>query len=153
MGATALINLERLGELIETAQAYSCEISDDVISITSLETGSQFIAEIFDDSVQIRQAVFFDYAELNASQKSNLQHLCSMMNERFSLTKIFVDRWNVVVTASDIYSLHVNYGYLDTILGQVEKMSLSALAAIELSSAGDRILNSEDLDGIFSCKH
>ncbi|MCP5396181.1 MAG: hypothetical protein H6918_05515 [Sphingomonadaceae bacterium] len=152
MGTPPVITLEKLAELIGSMQAYSCEISDDILRITCLDTESQFIAEMFDNSVQLRQAVFFEYNDLNERSKFDIQNLCSMMNERFSLTKLFVDRWGVLVNASDIFSSHVECNYLNIVLGQVEHMSLSILSAIELSDAENRPLNDADLDGIFSYK-
>jgi hypothetical protein len=136
---------ELAGNLTNSAR-FSATINDALLLVTNLETGSEYIIEEFDGSFQVRQAICFDCLEWTGEELLSLYGLCSLANERFSGCKMFVDRWGVLVMASDVLATAASVEFIEIILGQIEFMSQAMLGLVETIRERGAAITEDEID-------
>jgi hypothetical protein len=109
----------------ELAENYSAKRDGEVLLVQNANTQSEFVIEQFGNSLQVRQAVWFDCLELSDAETARLYQLCSEMNGRFSGCKSYVDQWGTLITAADIVEESANPRIVEVVLGQVEFVSVA----------------------------
>jgi hypothetical protein len=125
---------------------YSAQLDDGILRIQSSQTGSEYILEPFEQSAQIRQAVWFDCHEFSEDDLSGVYVLCSMMNERFSGCKCYIDKWGVLITAADVLDRGMAIELIETVLSQIEFVSQAMLDLVETLRAERRLVTEEEID-------
>lgn len=125
---------------------YSAQLDDGVLRIRDSETESEYVLEAFEQSAQIRQAVWFDCHELYDDDLSRVYMLCSMMNSRFSGCKCYIDQWGVLTTAADILGPNIEIEFVEIVLGQVEFISLAMLSLVETMRLERRLITQGEID-------
>ena len=138
--------LDDIREGLAKGTYYSTEHDEEVLLIKDRETGSEFIVEAFEQSLQIRQTVKFDCQELPEAELSRIYVLCSMINERFSGCKSYLDQWWALTTAADILDLAVTVAHVEIVLGQIEFISLAMLDLVEIMKAEQRLVTDEEVN-------
>jgi hypothetical protein len=140
------MRLDELRSGLTSSGRFSAAISDGLVRVASVETGSEFVVEEFDGSFQVRQALCFDCLEWPPQEILSLYGLCSMANERFSGCKMFVDRWGALVMASDILGSVASVALVEIILDQTEFMSQAMLGLVETIRGRGSAITDEELD-------
>jgi hypothetical protein len=138
--------LEEIGRQLSRGGAYLAEPEDGVLYIRELDSSSEYNLELFGDSAQIRQGVQFDCDELPADELSRILLLCSMMNARFSGCKSYVDQWGVLLTTADILGPDLPVDFIETVLNQIEFISLAMLGLLELMERQGRIVTEAEIE-------
>src|ERR1700712_578288 len=144
------MTLDDIRLIVEKVPNFSCAINDDVLRIENMDTESQFVSEIGGDIIQIRQAGKFDCDAKLENEFIRLLKLCSAINERFTLTKSFIDRWGVLITSCELLTANFTESEISIYLDQVEFMSLSILSLLKIMETEDREILEGDIDPIFS---
>lgn len=140
------MRIDELASGLPTSGRFAAAIDDDLVLVRSLETDSKYIVEEFDGSFQVRQAVYFGCLEWSSEELLFLYGLCSMVNRRFSGCKLFVDRWGVLVMASDILGAVASIELIEIILDQTEFMSQATLGLVEAIRERGSAITDEELD-------
>jgi len=146
------MTLDDMRMLVENLPDFSCVIDGDVLRIENIDTESQFISEIGGDIIQIRQAVKFDCDKITENELFSLLRLCSSINERFSLTKSFIDHWGVLITSCELHIPNLRESEFSLYLDQVEFMSLSMLSLLKIMETEGREILEGDIDAILSVR-
>ena len=140
------MRFEEISQHLSQRGVYSAQLRDGILRISNLENASEYILEAFEQSVQIRQAVWFDCHELPEEDLDRVYVLCSMMNERFSGCKSYVDQWGALITGADILSQAVAIDFIETVLGQVEFVSQAMLGLVETLRLERRFITRKEVD-------
>lgn len=140
------MELEKIRQGLMQGGRYSASEDDGILMIRASENGSEYSLEEFDGSAQIRQAVWFDCHELPEEELSRLHVLCSMMNQRFSGCKSYIDRWGALTTAADILGPEIAMDFIEVVLGQVEFISQAMLELAETIRSEQRLVTSNEID-------
>jgi hypothetical protein len=119
------MQLEEIAVGLGVQGYYTGEMDEGMLIVRNSDTLSEFIVESFDRSLQIRQAAWFECDKLAESDRNRFYAICSMVNERFSGCKCFIDEWGTLVTAADIIEHDFGLDYVETLLGQVEFISVA----------------------------
>jgi hypothetical protein len=125
---------------------YSAHEDDGILIIGSLDNDSEYVLEPFESSLQIRQAVWLDCHDIPEAELSRIYVLCSLMNARFSGCKSYVDQWGALTTGADILGPDIPIDFIETILNQVEFISLAMLDLAETMRSEQRLVTSEEID-------
>jgi hypothetical protein len=125
---------------------YSAQRDDGILKIRNSEAGSEYILETFGQSVQIRQAIWFDCHELAQDDVNRIYVLCSMMNERFSGCKCCIDQWGALITLADILGPDIAIEAIETVLDQVEFVSQAMLGLVETMRLERRLVAPDEID-------
>ncbi len=141
-----VMRLEEIGRQLSEGGAYGAEEDEGLLHIRDLESGSEYDLELFAESLQIRQAVRLDCHDLPADELNRIYVLCSMMNERFSGCKSYVDQWGALLTAADMLGPDVAIESIETVLNQVEFISLAMLVLMETMERERRPVTDEEVD-------
>lgn len=141
-----MIHFEEICERLSQGGHYSARLEDGILRIRDSEISSEYVLEAFEQSAQIRQAVWFDCHEFSPEDLNRLYALCSMMNERFSGCKSYVDQWGVLITAADILGPDIAEDLVETLLGQVEFVSQAMLGLVETFRSERRLVTAEEID-------
>lgn len=140
------MNLDELAKGLSESGRYSAEIDGGVLRVRNLGTESEYVVEGFDGSLQVRQAVCFDCLKMSDSELSSIHSLCFKVNERFSGCKNYIDRWGVLLTTSDILAEVATTEFVETILNQVEFVSLGMLELVEAARTRKQAITDGDVD-------
>lgn len=146
------MTLDDIRMLVEKVPNFSCAIDGDVLRIENIDTQSQFISEIGGDIIQIRQAVKFDCDTISENELIRLLKLCSSVNERFTLTKSFIDHWGVLITSCELHTANLRESEFSLYLDQVEFISLSVLSLLKIMETEGREILEGDIDAILSAR-
>jgi len=146
------MTLDDVRMVVEKVPNFSCAIDGGVLRIENMDTQSQFISEIGGDIIQIRQAVKFDCDTKTENEFLKLLKLCSSINERFTLTKSFIDRWGVLITSCDLYAGNLHETDFSLSLDQIEYISLSILSLLKIMETEGREILESDIDAILSVR-
>jgi hypothetical protein len=143
------MNLVKIAEVISRTGRHSSHIDESVARVENLDNGSEYIVEEFGaGSFQIRQAVVFDCEAQEDLNFHDIYVLCSRINERFSGCKCFIDKWGVLINATDIIDLSVSTTLVETLLDQVEFVSQVTPGLVEdMRSTG--LPGEADIDSAF----
>jgi hypothetical protein len=140
------MHVEEIRQRLSQEGHYSAQLDEGILRIRDSEIGSEYVLEVFDESAQIRQAVWFDCHELPNDDLSRAYVLCSMMNARFSGCKCYIDQWGVLITAADLLGHGVSMEVIETMLGQVEFVSQAMLGLVETLRRERRLVTEEEID-------
>jgi hypothetical protein len=141
---TTLLEDIRRG-LAETG-AYVPRVDDGILRISDPDLDSEYSLEVIEQSVQIRQGVWFDCQDLAGDELGRIYELCSMMNQRFSGCKCCIDQWGTLITVADILGPRIAVACIETMLNQVEFMSQALLELVETMNVEGRLVTEAELD-------
>ncbi|WP_157073564.1 hypothetical protein [Sphingomonas soli] len=127
---------------------YEVLFEDGIFRLTDNVSKSEFIFEVFDNSFQIRQAVYFNCDQLSGDKISEINKLCSRVNSRFSGCKNYIDEWNVLITVYESLHLINDIELIKIVLNQVEFVS-EAMLAFMGNIENDEVLSDEQIDRVF----
>ena len=144
------MRLEEICRQLAQTGHYSAQVDDDILRIQSSDIGSEYIMEAFEQSAQIRQAVWFDCDKLSVDDLNRIYVLCSMMNERFGGCKCFIDQWGVLITGADLISNDIVVELIETTLRQVEFISQAMLDLVETLCAEGRLVTQHEIDTVLA---
>jgi hypothetical protein len=140
------MTLDEIRQGLTQGGYYSAREDDGLLIIRDSEIGSEYVLEDFESSVQIRQAVCLDCHELSEEDLGKTYVLCSMMNERFSGCKNYVDQWGALITAADILGPQIATELIETVLNQVEFVSQAMQSLNETMRSEQRPVTSKEID-------
>lgn len=138
--------IEEICHSLSQGGHHSAQLDDGVLRIRNSETESEYILEAFEQSAQIRQAIWFDCHEFTDDDLNRVYMLCSMMNSRFSGCKCYIDQWGVLTTAADILGPKIEIEFVEIVLGQVEFISLAMLSLVETMRLEARLITQDEID-------
>lgn len=144
------MDFHEIPRALSQGEIYSAELVSNILHIRNSETNSEYIIESFGQSIQIRQAVWFNCLEMSTDVLNNLYKLCSMLNERFSGCKSYIDKWGTLITAADIISESLTKNFLEILLGQIEFISQATLSLIELSQENRNVVTHDEIDSVLN---
>ena len=140
------MDLELVQRLITQDGDFTAVMDPPVLVVTSEDTSSSFVVEIFGESYQVRQGVAPAAEELTDEQVAILLQLCSTVNERFTGCKNLIDKWGMLQTMSDILGPISEIGPLKVVLGQVEYVSLAMLDLYQIVQDEERLPTEAEID-------
>ena len=143
-GMTTLLENIRRG--LAEAGTYVPRLDDGSLRISDPDLDSEYSLEVFEQSVQIRQGVWFECQDLAEEELSRIYALCSMMNQRFSGCKCCVDQWGTLITVADILGPGIAIEFIETMLNQVEFMSQALQELVETMNVEGRLVTEAELD-------
>jgi hypothetical protein len=141
-----MTHIEEICQHLSERGIYSARLEHGNLRIQDSEIGSEYILELFEPSAQIRQAVWLDCHELPEDDLNRIYVLCSMMNERFSGCKTYVDQWGALTMAADILGPDIAIDFIETILNQVEFMSHAMESLVETMRLERRLITQDEID-------
>lgn len=140
------MRLEDICRGLSQEGSYSVQPVDGILRIRNLENASEYVLETFGLSAQIRQAVWFDCQDLSEEDLNRVYRVCSMMNERFSGCKCYIDEWGVLITGADILGDIFTINSLEVALSQVEFISQAMLGLMEILRIEQRLVTRDEID-------
>jgi hypothetical protein len=142
--------LEDICRNLSEGEYYSADMDGGILRVRDIDSQSEYILEEFEPSLQIRQAVCFDCYNFSKDDLSRVYILCSMMNERFSGCKSYIDHYGTLMTTVDLLGPNIEIDRIGTVLNQVEYVSLAMLDLLETQRLENRIITDGEIDSAFN---